>query len=42
MCAQGDTVTTHVELTLNGGPAQAVEIGPASADLLADSQAQLP
>lgn len=39
---RGDTVLTHVELTLNGCPAQIVEIGPASADLLADSQPQLP
>lgn len=39
---RGDTALTHVELTLNCRPAQIVEIGPVSADLLADSQAQLP
>lgn len=39
---RGDTVLTHAELTLNGCPAQIVKMGPASADLLADSQAQLP
>ena len=38
----GNAVLTHVALTLNGCPAQIVEIGPVSADLLADSQAQLP
>lgn len=39
---QENTVLTHVKLTLNGCPAQIVEMEPASADLLADSQAQLP
>lgn len=37
-----DASLTHVELTLNGCPAQIVEIGLVSADLLADTQAQLP
>ncbi len=41
-CKREDALLTHVELTLNGCLTKIVEIGLVSADLLADTQAQLP